>query len=246
MGVFQPLLDGIKLLKKEQLIVLGSEGFKFISLPFVSFILILVEWSLFLYSFTVSHLSCRFLLFLVMLGCGVYPLVIAGGVSKRKYAILGAIRASSQTVSFEIVFSFILLMIMVGLKGFGLNPLFNCFIFLFLPLFLFTLLVELNRAPFDFAEGERELIRGYNVEYGRVGFVLFFLKEYGSLLFFSALLSLLYFYLSLTLIFVTISLFLWFRRSFPRYRYDLLIAVFWFTILPVRVNFMLAGVVFLV
>lgn len=216
----------MKLLKKEQLVIFNATPFAFLCIPVGSFLLLLGEWSVAPFVFSFYSFSFRFFFFLAVVGRGVYPLLLSGVIRKRKYAILGAVRASSQTVSFEVLYTLLIRVLLLYLNEFRFNPLFNLCVILWYLMFFICVLVELNRAPFDFSEGERELVRGYNVEYSRAGFVLFFLKEYGSLLFFSVLSSVLFFDFSLIVIAGVFSIILFIRRGLPRYRYDLLISFF--------------------
>jgi NADH:ubiquinone oxidoreductase subunit H len=156
----------------------------------------------------------------------VYGTVLRRIVGKSKYSSLGGLRARSQSVSFEIIFSIYFLCFLFILKSFELSPLFNLSIFILFYPFIIMVLAELGRAPFDFSEGERELVSGFNTEFSRVTFVLLFLGEYGILLFFSALGSLLFFYLNFFFVILFFSLILLIRSSYPRYRYDLLIIFF--------------------
>lgn len=178
------------------------------------------------YFYSFLRLEYSLLFFLCLLGFRVYSVIISGYISKSKYGMIGALRARSQRVSYEIAFSIYLLSVMfvLGLlmfkEGFEL-----LILFMYLP-FLIILIAELNRAPFDFAEGERELVRGYNVEFGRVAFVLLFLREYGSLIFFCVLYSVLFFGFSLLMVYFMFSLMIFVRRSYPRYRYDLMMKMF--------------------
>jgi len=145
---------------------------------------------------------------------------------KSKYRIVGAVRARGQSVSYEIAFRIYILCIIIYYNIYRLVGGFNIgLILIFFP-FFFMILAELNRAPFDFAEGERELVRGYNVEFGRVSFALLFIGEYGSLLFFRTLASLLFFNFSLIFIYIIFSCIVFVRRSFPRFRYDIIMGVF--------------------
>lgn len=131
------------------------------------------------------------------MGFSVYSTIIRGVVRKSKYGIIGAVRASRQRISYEIAFSLYFLVIIVHLNILSFFPILNLgLIFLILP-FLVIVLGELNRAPFDFAEGESELVRGFNTEFSSVAFVLLFLREYGTLIFFRVLFSVLFFSLSL-------------------------------------------------
>ena len=166
------------------------------------------------------------LFFLCLLGFSVYSTILRGYVSKSKYGMIGALRSRSQRVSYEIVFSIYLLsmMMVVGLLIFKVDVMLLMFFFL-LPFFV-MILAELNRAPFDFSEGESELVSGYNVEFGSVAFVLLFLSEYGRLIFFCVLYSVLFFSFSLFFVFLVFSFLIFVRRSYPRYRYDLMMEMF--------------------
>ena len=164
--------------------------------------------------------------FLCLVGFSVYGTLISGVVRKSKYSIIGAIRASNQSVSFEIVFSIYLFCVLNFINKLNFEPFFNFSLVFLLICFLLILLAELNRAPFDFAEGERELVRGFNVEYSSVAFVLLFLREYGCVIFFSCLFSCLFFDFSLFFVFVIFSILIFIRSSYPRYRYDFLISFF--------------------
>jgi NADH:ubiquinone oxidoreductase subunit H len=162
----------------------------------------------------------------VVLGCKIYPFILAGITKKRKFGMLGSLRARRQTISFEILFSLLLIIFMLFNNGITITYIRNLALLVIFFVFFISVLVELNRAPFDFSEGEKELVKGYNVEFRRVGFVIFFLKEYGKLIFFSVLLSVFFVEFSFFFILIFIALILYVRKSFPRLRYDLLIKLF--------------------
>ena len=184
------------------------------------------------------------LFILCVLGLGVYPLLLGGWGSRRKYSVLGGIRALAQTISYEVILAIVLLVPFSLLKSLNLEEVIFLQIgtplFLFLPgpfivLFL-TSLAELNRTPFDLREGERELVSGFNTEYNGVNFVLYFLAEYRMISFIGFLLRLLFLRISrLVRIFllapVVIFLVVLSRRTFPRIRYDQLISLTWSSLL---------------
>lgn len=238
MGIVQPIFDGVKLLKKEQLLPLNSSEISFVLVPGVFFIVIYLEWFVLPYAFDFITFEYSMLFFLCLIGFSVYTTLVSGAVSKSKYGMVGAIRARSQRVSYEIAFSLYLLAVVIHINMFYFYSLFNLSLFVIYLPFLFMVLAELNRAPFDFAEGESELVSGYNVEYSRVAFVLLFLGEYGALLFFSTLTSVLFFNFSFLFIYVMFSILVFIRRAYPRFRYDLMISFFWFKLLPVSLIFL--------
>lgn len=232
-GFFQAFFDGIKLLSKSIVLPNHSSGFGFLFVPFISFLVIYIEWMSLPFFFDFFSLEFGILFLLCMVGFSVYLVMFSGFFSKSKYSLIGSVRAGSQSISYEIVFSFYMLCFVIHFGMF-------CFVsfgslsllVLFFP-FLIMVIGELNRAPFDFSEGESELVSGYNVEYSGVPFVIIFLREYGFLIFFSVLFSFLFFYGSLFFSLLFFSLLIFIRSSFPRYRYDLIISFFWFYLLPI-------------
>jgi len=178
------------------------------------------------YSFFFITFNYSIIFFLCLVGFRVYTTIISGVVRKSKYPILGSVRSRRQRVSFEIAFSIYLFCIVFHFNQYSFVSLFNFnLIFLLIP-FVIIMLAELNRAPFDFSEGESELVRGFNVEYARVGFVFLFLREYGMLILFRVLFSVLFLYFSLYGYFFIFSLLIFIRSSYPRYRYDILMRFF--------------------
>lgn len=239
MGVLQALIDGVKLLKKEQLTPLNSAEISFLLVPGISFIVIYLEWFTLPYFFYFLSFEFSILFFLCLIGFAVYTTLITGIVRKSKYGIIGAIRARSQRISYEIAFSLYILCIIIHNRIFNFFPRFSLrLVIVYIP-FLIMIIAELNRAPFDFSEGERELVRGYNVEFASVAFVLLFLREYGSLIFFSVLSSVLFFNFSIFISFFVFTLLIFIRRAFPRYRYDIIIGLFWFKLLPISLLLLL-------
>nr|YP_009740497.1 NADH dehydrogenase subunit 1 [Athetis pallidipennis]QID03236.1 NADH dehydrogenase subunit 1 [Athetis pallidipennis] len=253
MGILQPFSDAIKLFTKEQTYPNFSNYMSYYFSPVVSFILSLMIWLLIPYYFNMISFNLGVLFFLCCTSLGVYTVMIAGWSSNSNYALLGGLRAVAQTISYEVSLALILMssIIMImdfNLMSFTLYQNFVWFIFLMFPLSLCWMsssLAETNRTPFDFAEGESELVSGFNIEYSSGGFALIFLAEYSSILFMSMLFVLLYmggfnlsfmFYLKLMLI---SFLFIWVRGTLPRYRYDKLMYLAWKSYLPVSLNFLL-------
>nr|YP_010364912.1 NADH dehydrogenase subunit 1 [Condica illecta]UNP54956.1 NADH dehydrogenase subunit 1 [Condica illecta] len=253
MGILQPFSDAIKLFTKEQTYPNFSNYLSYYFSPVVSFILSLMIWLLIPYYFNMISFNLGVMFFLCCTSMGVYTVMIAGWSSNSNYALLGGLRAVAQTISYEVSLSLILMSSIVmimdfNLLNFSLYQNFIWFIFMMFPLSLCWIsssMAETNRTPFDFAEGESELVSGFNVEYSSGGFALIFLAEYSSILFMSLLFVLLYlggfslsfmFYLKLSYI---SFLFIWVRGTLPRYRYDKLMYLAWKSYLPVSLNFLL-------
>lgn len=157
---------------------------------------------------------------MVLLAVNVYFLIIGGIFSKSKYSYLGGIRSRVASVSYEIMFSINILIFILYNKSYTLVRFINIGIIMLFFRFFISVLVELGRTPFDYSESERELVRGFNTEYSRVGFVLLFLKEYGRLLFFRVITSVLFFNNRFFITVFVFSLFIFIRRRYPRFRYD--------------------------
>lgn len=237
-GVLQAFIDGLKLIKKEQILPVNSSLFLFLFIPSLAFVVILVEWIVLPYFFFFITFEFSIIFFLCLVGFSVYTTLIRGVVSKSKYPTLGSVRARSQRISFEIAFSIYVFCLVFFFNQYCFNSLSNLsLIFLVYPFFL-MILAELNRAPFDFSEGERELVSGFNVEFSRVAFVFLFLREYGALIFFRVVFSVLFLNFRFLGFFFIFSVLIWIRRSYPRYRYDLLIRFFWFKLLPLSILFL--------
>nr|WMQ78040.1 NADH dehydrogenase subunit 1 [Obeidia gigantearia] len=253
MGILQPFSDAIKLFTKEQTFPMFSNYISYYFSPVVSFILSLMIWMLIPYYFNLISFSLGILFFFCCTSLGVYTVMVAGWSSNSNYALLGGLRSVAQTISYEVSLALIFMSGVILIMDFNLMK-FNdyqnliWFIFIMFPLSLSWLsssMAETNRTPFDFAEGESELVSGFNVEYSSGGFALIFLAEYSSILFMSMLFILIYlggynmtlsFYLKL--IFISF-LFIWVRGTLPRYRYDKLMYLSWKIYLPISLNFLL-------
>lgn len=238
-GLLQPIFDGVKLIKKEQLVSVHSTGSFFVFVPGITFLVMYIEWFVIIYFFEFFTFVYSVLMFMCLMGFSVYSFLLSGVVRKSKYGLLGAVRARNQSVSYEIIFSLYLLCIIVFWGSYMFVSYFGClFVLFFLPFFV-MILAELNRAPFDFSEGESELVSGYNVEYGSVSYALLYIGEYGSLLFFSILFSFLFFGGRFVVFYLFFGLLIFVRSSYPRFRYDIMMGFFWFVILPLSLFFLL-------
>nr|YP_010958750.1 NADH dehydrogenase subunit 1 [Baronia brevicornis]WNB35768.1 NADH dehydrogenase subunit 1 [Baronia brevicornis] len=253
LGFLQPFSDAIKLFSKEQTFPNYSNYMFYYFSPIISFILSLMIWMLIPYYFNMISFNLGALFFLSCTSLGVYMVMISGWSSNSNYSLLGGLRAVAQTISYEvslalIMLSSLLLIMDLNFMSFYYYQEFIWFIFFMFPLSLCwfsSSLAETNRTPFDFAEGESELVSGFNVEYSSGGFALIFLAEYSSILFMSLMFVLLYlggysislfFYLKLVII---SFMFLWVRGTLPRYRYDKLMYLCWKGYLPISLNYLL-------
>jgi len=252
-GLPQPFCDAIKLFSKEQTYPMISNYLIYYFSPIFSLFLSLLIWICMPYFIKIYSFNLGLLFFLCCTRLGVYTIIIAGWSSNSNYALLGGLRSVAQTISYEvslrlILISFIFLILGFNIFIFILYQKYMWFIFICLPLVLCwfaSSLAETNRTPFDFAEGESELVSGFNVEYRRGGFALIFLAEYARILFIRILFSIiflggnifsLFFYLKLGFI---SFLFIWVRGALPRFRYDKLIYLAWKSFLPLSLNYLI-------
>lgn len=234
-GALQAVFDGLKLLSKVTLKPLSRFNFYYFLSPFRIFIILFLEWLVSPFFNRFLRFNNRILFLLSLVGILVYFILFSGLFSVRKYSLLGSIRRRRQSISFELVFFFLLFIVINYFKRFSFTPgiIFVFNIGLVFIIFL-VVLVELGRTPFDFPESERELVSGYNTEYRRSLFVLVFLREYGFMIFFSCLLRGIFFDFLFIFNYFFIFLILFIRRVFPRTKYDHLIRFFWYLILPFR------------
>nr|UDN39048.1 NADH dehydrogenase subunit 1 [Hyphessobrycon sweglesi] len=259
-GLLQPLADGIKLFTKEPVRPSTSSPFMFLTAPVLALTLAMTLWAPMPIPHPVTDLNLGILFILALSSLAVYSILGSGWASNSKYALIGALRAVAQTISYEVSLALILLSIVIFTGGFSLQ-MFNITqeaIWLLLPawpmatMWYVSTLAETNRAPFDLTEGESELVSGFNVEYAGGPFALFFLAEYANILLMNTLSTILFLgashipsipeFTSMNLMIKTAFLsilFLWVRASYPRFRYDQLMHLIWKNFLPVTLAIVL-------
>ncbi|MBW8076683.1 MAG: NADH-quinone oxidoreductase subunit NuoH [Gallionella sp.] len=263
-GLLQPIADGLKLLMKEIIIPTGANKFLFILGPILALMPALAAWAVvpFNAEMVLSNVNAGLLYILAMASLGVYGIIIAGWASNSKYAFLGALRSAAQIVSYEIAMGFALVCVLMAAQSMNLGDIVNgqkghygALNWYFIPLFPMFIVyfisgvAEANRAPFDVAEGESEIVAGFHVEYSGMAFALFFLAEYANMILISFLTSIMFLggwlspvpflpdsivWMLAKAVFV-LFLFLWFRATFPRYRYDQLMRLGWKVFIPLSI-----------
>lgn len=274
-GWLQPIADAMKLMFKEIIIPTRADRFLFLLAPVLSFGPALAAWAVIPFgdSMMISHLDAGLLYLLALTSLGVYGVIVAGWASNSKYAFLGAMRSAAQIVAYEIAMGFALVGVLMAAGSLNLNQivlaqqgsLLHWFWLPLLPLFLVYFIsgvAETNRAPFDVAEGESEIVAGFHVDYSGMAFAVFFLAEYANMILVSALAATMFLggWLSpfegipvlgalfgfvpgaiwLTLkISILLLFFLWFRATFPRYRYDQIMRLGWKVFIPVTLVWIL-------
>nr|YP_009312178.1 NADH dehydrogenase subunit 1 [Enteromius eburneensis]BAV71575.1 NADH dehydrogenase subunit 1 [Enteromius eburneensis] len=259
-GLLQPIADGVKLFIKEPVRPSTSSPFLFLATPVLALTLAMMLWAPIPMPHPVTDLNLGILFILALSSLAVYSILGSGWASNSKYALIGALRAVAQTISYEVSLGLILLSVIIFSGGYTLQT-FNTTqenIWLLIPawplaaMWYISTLAETNRAPFDLTEGESELVSGFNVEYAGGPFALFFLAEYANILLMNTLSAVLF--LGASHIpnipeFTTINLmtkaallsimFLWVRASYPRFRYDQLMHLVWKNFLPLTLAFVL-------
>ncbi len=272
-GWLQPIADAVKLMFKEITIPTGANKTLFLIAPMLTLGPGLAAWAVFPFNegLVLSDINAGLLYLLALTSVGVYGVIIAGWASNSKYAFLGTMRSAAQIVSYEIAMGFALVGVLVAAGSLNLGEivnaqkgdggLFNWFWLPLLPLFLIYFIsgvAETNRAPFDVAEGESEIVAGFHVEYSGMPFAVFFLGEYANMILISALTSLLFLggwlspfhgwpllgplfewvpgfvWLFAKTAFVGFF-FLWLRATFPRYRYDQIMRLGWKVFIPITI-----------
>lgn len=253
-GLPQPFADAIKLFTKEQAKPTISNNILFIVAPATRLILAILIWILYPHQFQSQYIPLGILFFLCVSRINVYPVFTAGWCSNSKYALLGSLRGVAQTISYEVSIALILIAALlisnsIDITQIAINQ-YSWVLFICLPLtiiWFITTLAETNRTPFDFAEGESELVSGFNTEYSSGLFAIIFIAEYtniliirivtaaifcGSLIYFNPINRL--FLVIKTILFATG--FVWVRATIPRIRYDHLIYLTWKRFLPIAIG----------
>nr|AXS65279.1 NADH dehydrogenase subunit 1 [Cerambycidae sp. 6 KM-2017] len=253
MGIIQPFSDAIKLFTKEQTFPYMSNYNLYYFSPVFNLFLALILWLCLPFISVNYSFDLSMLYFLSISSLGVYTVMLAGWSSNSNYSLLGSLRAVAQTISYEVSLSLILMSYLFMLLSFNMLDLMKYqklmwFFLLMLPLcfmWIVSSLAETNRTPFDFAEGESELVSGFNVEYSSGGFAMIFLAEYASILFMSLICCMMFLGADLVswLFFLKVGiisfLWVWVRGTLPRFRYDKLMYLAWKSYLPVSLNFLL-------
>jgi len=261
-GLLQPIADAVKLLMKEIIIPAGANKGLFILGPILAIAPALAAWAVipFTDSLVLADINAGLLYVMAITSMGVYGVIIAGWASNSKYAFLGAMRSAAQIVSYEIAMGFALVGVLMAAQSLNLidivrgqaGGLHQWYIWPLFPLFMVYLIsgvAETNRAPFDVAEGESEIVAGFHVEYSGMAFAVFFLAEYANMILIAALTTLMFLggWLSpvtflpdgilwwLLKTGFVLFLFLWFRATFPRYRYDQIMRLGWKVFIPITI-----------
>ena len=269
-GLGQPIADAVKLMFKEIILPTGANKLLFLIAPMLSIGPALAAWAVFPFDagLVLADVNAGLLYILAMTSLGVYGVIIAGWASNSKYAFLGAMRSAAQIVSYEIAMGFALVGVLVAAGSLNLGDIvaaqqgsfLHWFWLPLLPLFLVYFIsgvAETNRAPFDVAEGESEIVAGFHVEYSGMTFAVFFLAEYANMILISGLSALMFlggwlspfpagwvdgvfllgdgFHWLLIKTFFFMFLFLWFRATFPRYRYDQIMRLGWKVFIPITI-----------
>ncbi len=267
-GLLQPIADAFKLMTKEIVIPTNSDRFLFIIAPILAIAPALAAWAVIPFNdgWVLADVNAGLLYLLAMTSIGVYGIILAGWASNSKYAFLGAMRSAAQVVAYEIAMGFTLVGVLMAAGSLNLSEivraqqggLLHWYWLPLLPLFIIyfiSAVAETNRAPFDVAEGESEIVAGFHIEYSGMLFAVFFLAEYANMILVSALAAVMFLggWLSpfqgtflegmfswipgIIWFFIKISfflfLFLWFRATFPRYRYDQIMRLGWKVFIPI-------------
>nr|BDQ44159.1 NADH dehydrogenase subunit 1 [Metaphire soulensis]BDQ44406.1 NADH dehydrogenase subunit 1 [Metaphire soulensis] len=253
MGLPQPFSDAIKLFVKEQAKPTPANKSPFMVAPTMGLVLALMMWAIYPHSHQSFFLQFSVLYFLCVSSMNVYSTFMAGWSSNSKYALLGALRGVAQTISYEVSMSLILLstLVLIMTMDFTKMNSYSWILLMLMPLaitWFITNLAETNRTPFDFAEGESELVSGFNIEYSSGLFAMIFMAEYMNILVMSLFTSLIFMsmpgmmvsdFILLLKTLLLAMLFVWVRATFPRMRYDHLMNLTWKSFLPMSLTCLL-------
>jgi NADH-quinone oxidoreductase subunit H len=275
LGLLQPIADGVKLLLKEIIVPTGANKSLFVLAPVMALMPALAAWAVipFTPQLVLANIDAGLLYVMAVTSITVYGIIIAGWASNSKYAFLGAMRSAAQMVSYEIAMGFALVGVLMAAQSLNLVQivnaqsgnygLLNWFLIPLFPFFLVYLIAavaETNRAPFDVAEGESEIVAGFHVEYSGMSFAIFFLAEYANMWLVATMCSIMFLggwlspvpvkladavgvpwlayggfgWLLAKMVFL-VSTFLWYRATFPRYRYDQIMRLGWKVFIPVTI-----------
>ncbi|NCS64976.1 MAG: NADH-quinone oxidoreductase subunit NuoH [Hydrogenophilales bacterium CG03_land_8_20_14_0_80_62_28] len=265
-GLGQPIADAVKLMTKEIVLPTGADKPLFLLAPVLAIGPALAAWAVvpFTEDWVLANIDASLLYIMAITSMGVYGVIVAGWASNSKYAFLGAMRSAAQIVSYEIAMGFALVGVLMAAQSLNMVDIVNAqkggfWQWYWLPLFplflvyLISGVAEINRAPFDVAEGESEIVAGFHLDYSGMAFAVFFLAEYANMILVSALTSILFlggwlsplpflpdgfFWIAAKMSFV-LFLFLWFRATFPRYRYDQIMRLGWKVFIPVTLIWIL-------
>jgi NADH-quinone oxidoreductase subunit H len=275
LGLLQAFADVVKLLIKEVILPTSANKFLYYLAPLLALIPALAAWAVIPFSekMVLANVNAGVLYLLAMTSLGVYGIILAGWASNSRYALLGAMRSAAQVISYELAMGLCLVCVLVLAGSLNLTDivhaqtghkgLFDWFMWPLLPVFIIYFIsgvAETNRAPFDVAEGESEIVAGFHVEYSGSAFAIFFLAEYANMILVSFLAATLFmggwlspFPTSWGFIgqggfpwlfikaFVFAFMFLWFRASFPRYRYDQIMRLGWKVFIPITIVWVLVA-----
>ncbi|MHB1543474.1 MAG: NADH-quinone oxidoreductase subunit NuoH [Gammaproteobacteria bacterium] len=278
-GLLQPFADVLKLLFKEIIIPERSSGLLFVVAPVLAIVPALATWAVipFARGLILANVNAGLIYVLALTSIGVYGVILAGWASNSKYALLGAMRSAAQIISYEIAMGFALIGVVMAAQTLNLEHIvenqsggiLHWYFIPLLPLFMIYFVsgvAETNRAPFDVAEGESEIVAGFHVEYSGTAFAVFFLAEYANMILIAALAATLFLggwgsplaglgipllsanglvWLALK-IGVLLFLFLWFRATFPRYRYDQIMRLGWKVFIPATLVWLVVESAFII
>lgn len=252
-GILQPISDALKLLFKDKVLIKSSKLNMMIFGPMFVFFIMLLKWKFLISYYKYLHRYMMVIILILFMRLGVYSLLMTGWGRNSKYAILGSLRGVAQRISYEVSFIFLILFSVLLRRTYKLWNFWNMEIifFFFFPfvlvIWILIIICETNRAPFDFAEGERELVSGFNIEYGSFFFALLFLGEYGMILFLRYFISVLIvrnFLLKVIIRYIMRIRILWVRGTFPRLRYDFLMDYCWKGVLFFRLFLLFFRLIF--